>query len=79
MRAAIAWETVELRCGCGEAAVCLARGPLDLAEFLRGAVDLGWRRIDPDRIEVSVYGGREVEIRLSGICGECAARLRASI
>jgi len=71
----ITYETVELRCLCGELTICVARGAVDIAEFLRSAVDLGWRRIDRDRMEVATFWDGEVEIRLTGMCADCVARV----
>ena len=73
-RTMITYETVELRCLCGELTVCVARGKVDIAEFLRSAVDLGWRRIDRERMEVATFRDGEVQVRLAGMCAECVVR-----
>lgn len=72
---AITYETVELRCLCGEMTLCVARGPVNIAEFLRSTVDLGWRQIDSGRIEVATFWDGEVQILLSGACQDCAAKI----
>ncbi len=72
--AAITYETVELRCLCGELTLCVARGAVNIAEFLRSTVDLGWRMIERDRIEVATFWDGEVQIHLSGKCKECVAK-----
>jgi hypothetical protein len=71
---AITYETVELRCLCGELTVCVARGPVNIAEFLHSAIDLGWRQVDSDRMEVATFWDGEVQVRLSGVCAECVTR-----
>ena len=76
---AITYETVELQCDCGELAVCVAPGPVDLAEFLRSAVDLGWRYIGREPIDVATFWDGEVQIRLAGACGECAIKIAERI
>ena len=70
----ITYETVELRCLCGELTICVARGAVDIAEFLRSAVDLGWRRIDRERMEVATFWDGEVQVRLAGMCADCVVR-----
>jgi len=70
----ITYETVELRCLCGELAVCVARGAVNIAEFLRSAADLGWRQIESHRMEVATFWDGEVQVRLSGTCAECGAK-----
>lgn len=75
---AITYETVELRCLCGELTLCVARGQVDIAEFLRSVVDAGWRRIDRERLEVVTFWDGEVQVRLSGACPECALKIAES-
>lgn len=70
----ITYETLELRCLCGELTICVARGAVDIAEFLRSAVDLGWRQIDRERMEVATFWNGEVEVRLAGTCADCVVR-----
>ena len=72
---AITYETVELRCLCGELTLCVARGAVNIAEFLRSAVDLGWRQIDRERMEVATFWDGEVQVRLAGTCTDCVARI----
>ena len=70
----ITYETLELRCLCGELTICVARGAVDIAEFLRSAVELGWRQIDRSRIEVTTFQDGDVEVRLAGLCADCVVR-----
>lgn len=70
----ITYETVELRCLCGELTLCVSRGAVNIAEFLRSVVDEGWRQIDRDHLEVATFWDGEVQVRLSGMCAECAAK-----
>jgi hypothetical protein len=72
---AITYETVELRCLCGELTLCVTRGEVNIADFLRSAVDLGWRRIDRERMEVATFWDGEVQVRLSGTCPDCGAKI----
>jgi hypothetical protein len=71
---AITYETVELRCLCGELTVCVARGAVNIAEFLRSAMELGWPKIDTDLIEVATFWDGEVQVRLPGMCAECTVK-----
>jgi len=70
----ITYETVELRCLCGELTVCVARGSVNIAEFLRSTLDLGWRRIESECMEVATFWDGEVQVRLAGTCAECGAK-----
>jgi hypothetical protein len=67
------YETVELRCLWGELTICVAREAVNIAEFLRSTIDLGWRQIDRDHIEVATFCDGEVRIRLAGTCADCVA------
>ncbi|GEM_PF-2878134 len=71
---AITYESIELRCVCGELTLCVAPRAVDIAEFLRGALELGWREIDADRIDVATFWDGEVQIRLSATCGQCVQK-----
>jgi hypothetical protein len=70
----ITYETIELRCLCGELTLCVSRGSVDIAEFLRSVVDEGWRQIDSDRLEVATFWDGEVQVRMSAKCAQCAAK-----
>ena len=70
----ITYETVELHCPCGELTVCVARGAVNIAEFLRSTLALGWRRIESERMEVATFWDGEVQVRLAGSCPECSVK-----
>ncbi len=71
---AITYESIELRCLCGELTLCVAPGSVNIADFLRDALELGWREIDADRVEVATFWDGEVQIRMPAMCKECVEK-----
>lgn len=67
----ITYETVSLRCDCGDLLVREKAGRVDIAEFLRGAIVAGWHHIDPRVMTLTTFWDGEVQIGLEGKCSRC--------
>ena len=65
---------VKLKCACGDNRyVFTSDGHVNLAKFLRDAVDDGWRRINEEPVKAVEADGM-TDIVLSGTCTKCDRR-----
>lgn len=69
------YEVLILKCACGNASVSSNR-QIDLAEFLRSAIKIGWRQLEEGPI--SVEDG-VIEINIAGQCKLCSNVVRAML
>lgn len=66
-------QTIQLRCDCDEIISSSSNSGVDIAAFLREAIEAGWSYLDPDLFESTTTSKGQVIVTIVGRCPDCIA------